>query len=212
MKRLDNEKGSAAIFLLAMMVVSIVLIVIIVNIARVYVVKHQASTAAQLGAFAATSEILFAVEEAIKDFDKAMIDALEEDETYDRLWDEVEKRKAAYKAKGYEEEEAYIKTLNEMLPSRLGNPILKEFFNTEFRLNPAFSTKIYNTVREIVRENEGNEEHIEIVISKEKYRVEVKTDATYETVASGKYIKSFSKDIPQVGYGPELSFLQYVLY
>ena len=212
MKHLDNEKGSAAIYLLWIMTVIIVLTLIIVNIARVYVVKQQASTAAQLGAFAATSEILFATEEAIKDFDEAMMDALGEGEEYEALWDDIEERKNDLMARGKGDEEAYIKALNEMLPGRLGHPILKEIFNAKFRMDAALSTRIYSTVQEVVRKNEGNEEHLEIVISEEKYRVEVKTDATFETVTSGEYIHSFKKDIPQIGYGPELSFLQYILY
>ncbi|MCM3389757.1 pilus assembly protein TadG-related protein [Ureibacillus chungkukjangi] len=211
MKHLKNEKGSAAIFLLWIMTVIIVLSLLIVNIAKVYAVKQQASTAAQLGAFAATSEILFATEEAIKDFDKAMLETLGEGEEYEALWDEVEKRKKSYLANGGGEQRAYIKALNEMLPGRLGDQILKGFFNAKFRADAALSTKIYTTVQRVVRENEGNDEHLEIIISKEKYRVEVKTDATYKTIASGEYINSFSKDIPQVGYGPELTYLQYIL-
>ena len=212
MKHVENEKGSAAIYLLWIMTVIIVLTLIIVNIARVYVVKQQASTAAQLGAFAATSEILFAAEEAIKDFDKAMMEELEADEEYESLWDEIDERKQDLVAHGYSDEKAYIKTLNEMLPGKLGNPILKEAFNAKFRMDAALSTKIYSTVQQVVRENEGNEEHLEILISEEKYRVEVKTDATFKTVTSGEYIDSFEKDIPQIGYGPELSFLQYILH
>jgi len=212
MRHVENEKGSAAIYLLWIMTVIIVLTLIIVNIARVYVVKQQASTAAQLGAFAATSEILFATEEAIKDLDKAMMEELEADEEYESLWDEIDEGKQDLIAHGYSDEKAYIKTLNEMLPGKLGNPILKEAFNAKFRMDAALSTKIYSTVQQVVRENEGNEEHLEILISEEKYRVEVKTDATFKTVTSGEYIDSFEKDIPQIGYGPELSFLQYILH
>ena len=211
MKHLKNEKGSAAIFLLWIMTVIIVLSILIVNIAKVYAVKQQASTAAQLGAFAATSEILFAAEEAIKDFDKAMLETLGEGEEYEALWDEIEERKKSYLTNGEGEQRAYIKALNEMLPRRLGDQILKGFFNAKFRADAALSTKIYTTVQRVVRENEGNDEHLEIIISKEKYRVEVKTDATFKTITSGEYIDSFSKDIPQVGYGPELTFLRYIL-
>ncbi|MDN4492245.1 pilus assembly protein TadG-related protein [Ureibacillus aquaedulcis] len=208
LKHLNNEKGSAAIYLLWIMTVIIVLTVVIVNIAKVYAVKQQASTAAQLGAFAATSEILFATEEGIKDFDEYMMQkALEAGLEYEPLWDEIEERKESYMASDYGEQEAYIKALNEMLPGRLGDPILKGYL----LLDSALSTKIFSTVQDVVRENEGNEEHVEIKISQEKYRVEVKTDATYETIGNGEYIDSFEKDIPELGYGPELSYLQYIL-
>ncbi|KGR76448.1 TadE/TadG family type IV pilus assembly protein [Ureibacillus sinduriensis] len=205
LKLVRNEKGSAAIYLLWIMTVIIVLTLIIVNIAKVYAVKQQASTAAQLGAFAATSEILLATEEGIKDFDLEMLKkAIEAGVEYEPLWDDIEERIESYITSGLGEQEAYIKSLNDILPGRLGDPILKGHIQLD-------STKIYHAVQNVVRENEGNEEHIDVMISKEKYRVEVKTDATYETIGNGEYIDSFEKDIPQIGYGPELSYLQYLL-
>lgn len=208
MRNVRNERGSATIYLLWLTTVMIVLTIIIVNIARVYIVKQQASTAAQLGAFAATSEILIATEDAVKDFDEAMIEALEEGEVYDPLWDEIEDRKEDYILAGDTEQEAYIKALNSILPGNLGNPLLKHFFDLKFS---TLSTSIFHSVSEVIKENEGNEEHLEIVISKEKYRVEVKTDATYNALTDGKYINAFSEDIPQKGYGPQLTYLKYVL-
>lgn len=211
MKLLKNEKGSAAIYLLWMMTVIIVLSIIIVNVVRVYAVKQQASAAAQLGAIAATSEILIATEDAIKEFDEAMMEALEEEEDYEPLWDIIVEKKNDYLSLGYAEEEAFIKALNEILPGRLGDPILKNFFEVKFRLNPTLSTNMYRSAQEVIKENEGNEEHLEILISSDKYRVEVRTDATYETITDGTLIDTFTKDIPQEGYGPPLSYLKYVL-
>lgn len=204
-----NEKGSAAIYLLWIMTVIIVLTLIIVNIAKVYAVKQQASTAAQLGAFAATSEILLATEEGIKDFDLEMLKkAIEAGVEYEPLWDDIVERKESYMTSGVGEQEAYIKALNDILPGRLvGEDELRE----KLSINDALKSKISSSVQQVVRKNEGNEEHLEIIISKEKYRVEVKTDATYKTIGNGEYIDSFQKDIPQIGYGPELSYLQYVL-
>lgn len=207
MRYVNNEKGSAAIYLLWLMTVLIVLTVIIVNIARVYAVKQQASTAAQLGAFAATSEILFATEEVIKDFDTAMMAALGAD--YEPLWDDIVERKEELMATEAGEQEAYIKALNEILPGNMGNPILKDLFQLAYQGN--LSTKINQTVKEVIRENEGNEEHVEILISDEHYRVEVKTDATFDSITDGKLINEFSKDIPQKGYGPQLDYLQFIL-
>jgi len=207
MKYVKNEKGSAAIYLLWIMTVIVALTLIIVNIARVYIVKQQASTAAELGAFAATSEILDSTEDIIKDFDREVM----VEDSNEPLWDEIDERIADYVRMGKSEQEAYIKALNEVLPGRLSDPILNGLFKAKFTGSTALSTDIYNTVRTVIRENEGNEEHLEIVISKEKYRVEVKTDATYKTITDGKIIDSFTKDIPQIGYGPKLSYLQYVL-
>ncbi|RUL54227.1 pilus assembly protein TadG-related protein [Lysinibacillus antri] len=211
MKYVKDEKGSATIYLLWIMTTIIVISVIVINIARVYVVKHQASTAAHLGAIAATSEILFATEEAIKEFDEKMLELLEVDADYEPLWDEILERKSEHMSMGDAEEEAYIKSLNEILPSSLSNELLKEIFEMKFKMDPTLSSDIYHSVEKIVRENEGNEEHLEIVISEDKYRVEVKTDATFDSITDGSFLNRFSKDIPQKGYGPSLRYLQYVL-
>ncbi|RHW39903.1 hypothetical protein D1B33_03385 [Lysinibacillus yapensis] len=209
MKVVKNEKGSAAIYLLWLTTVMIVLTVIIVNIARVYAVKQQSSTAAQLGAFAATSEILFVTEEVIKEFDDVMAET--HGAGYEPLWNIIEKHQENLMANDYSEQEAYIKALNEILPVSFSDPVLKDLFDLRFQNNPMISTSIYDTVRQVIRENGGNDEHLEIFISPERYRVEVKTDATFDSIADGEMMKKFSKDIPQKGYGPELSYLKYIL-
>jgi c-di-AMP phosphodiesterase-like protein len=96
------------------------------------------------------------------------------------------------------------------LPGKIEDPLLKGFFDDKFR-SPYLSNRIYSSVKKIVNENEGNDENIKIKISDDNYRVEVITDATYNTITDGRRLASFSKDIPQKGYGPKLSYLKYVL-
>lgn len=212
MRYLKEERGSAVIYLLWILTTIIVISLIIINIARIYVVKQQASTAAQLGALAATNEILVATEETIKEFDDFMISNLSEGEVYDPLWDIISDRMDDLVANGYSRKKAYIQSLNEILPGRLSNPILKGFFDNKFKANSTLSTNIYNSVKKIVKENEGNEEHLEIKISTDKYRVEVKTDATYDSITDGEILELFTNNISQKGYGPKLKYLEFVLH
>ena len=211
MNVLKNEKGSALFYLLWIITTVIVICVIIVNITRVYVVKQQASSAAELSAIAATGDILMATEEAIKEFDAEMISRLEEGEIYIPLWETITDRVAIHQSNGHSDQEAYIKAYNEILPGSLSNPLLKGFFTVKFTVDPALGTKMYQTVSRIVKANEGNEEHLEIKISTDTYRVEVKTDATFESITDGKILARFLKDIPQEGYGPTLKYLERVL-
>lgn len=219
MKYLKDEKGSAFIYLLWILTTVLVISLIIINITRVYVVKQQASTSAQLGALAATNEILIVTEEAIKEFDAEMIKRLQEAAAaseepvvieYEPLWDIIIQRKLVLKAGGESSQGANIKALNEILPGRIGDSLLKEFFDKKFE-SADISNNIHSSVKRIVKENEGNDEHIEIKVSKDNYRVEVITDATYDTITDGSRLASFSKDIPQKGYGPTLSYLKYIL-
>ena len=211
MNVLKNEKGSALFYLLWILTTVIVICAIIVNITRVYVVKQQASSAAELSAVAATGDILTATEEAIKEFDAEMISRLEEGEIYIPLWETITDRVAIHQSNGHSDQEAYIKAYNEILPGSLSNPLLKGFFTVKFTVDPALSSKMYQTVSRIVKANEGNEEHLEIKISTDTYRVEVKTDATFESITDEKILARFSKDIPQEGSGPTLKYLERVL-
>ena len=211
MNVLKNEKGSALFYLLWIITTVIVICAIIVNITRVYVVKQQASSAAELSAVAATGDILIATEEAIKEFDAEMISRLEEGEIYIPLWETITDRVAIHQSNGHSDQEAYIKAYNEILPGSLSNPLLKDFFTVKFTVDPSLGTKMYQTVSRIVKANEGNEEHLEIKISTDTYRVEVKTDATFESITDGKILARFLKDIPQEGSGPTLKYLERVL-
>ncbi len=211
MKLLKNENGSAMFYLLWIITTVIVISIIIVNITRVYVVKQQASSAAELSAVAATGDILTATEEAIKEYDEEMLSRLEEGQIYIPLWETITESITRHQSNGHSKQEAYIKAFNEILPGSLNDALLKSFFTIKFTVDPTLGNKMYQTVRQIVKQNEGNEEHLEIKISTDTYRVEVKTDATFESITDGKIIARFLKDIPQKGYGPTLDYLESVL-
>lgn len=220
MKYLKDEKGSSLVYLLWIFTATIVLFLIVTNIARIYIVKQQASAAAELAALAATGEILTVTEEGIRDYDIAMASwAAAEGLSYNPLWDEIELAIDGLVASGKTKHEAYTKVFNDKLPGLLFDaplvpdapPNLKDYVKSRF--DTYLASRMDTTVRQIIRENEGNDEpgHVEIVISPEKSRVEVKTDATYDTITDGSLLTSFSEDIPQKGYGPPLKYLENIL-
>jgi hypothetical protein len=60
----------------------------------------------------------------------------------------------------------------------------------------------------VIGENNGNAESTAATVSKEKWRVEVKSTVTFETVSDHKWIKSFTSELPQRGYGPQMEYLK----
>ena len=209
MKWLKDERGSSLVYLLWIITATIVLFLIVTNIARIYIVKQQASAAAELAALAATGEILVATEDAIKEFDVIMENLNEGG--YEPLWTDIEERVDSLTASGYSHNEALIESYNELLPGRFGGePDLKEIILLTID-NLTFMNRVQSTAEQIVKENEGNEESVVIKISTEKFRVEVKSDATYETLTDSDLLASFKEDIPQEGYGPPLDYLREVL-
>jgi len=211
-KHIKNEKGNSLVYLLWIFTATIVLFLIVTNIARVYIVKQQASSAAELAALAATGEILSATKDAIEEFDEKMEELTPEGTIYKPLWKDIEKKVDSYKSSGDSEQVALVKAYNELLPDRFGEePIDLRQIILKSMNELSFQTKVQSTVENIVKKNEGNEEHVEVKISTSKFRVEVKTDATYKTLTDGDLLASFSKDIPQEGIGPKLLYLKEVL-
>lgn len=132
----------------------------------------------------------------------------EEPEVYEPLWDKILER-----SNNKSNQKAYIQALNAILPGSLSDPLLKQFFDQKFT-GAALSNNIYSSAKRVVKENGGNEEqdHLKVKISYEHYRVEVITDATFDSITDGRLLAAFSKDIPQKGLGPALQYLEYVLH
>lgn len=199
------------------MVTSIVICVIVLNIAKVYAVKQQAANATQLAALAGTSVLVQATQKAINEFDTESGDPIViSQRTLQRLNDngkpigELIKEKAdEYKSEGLAKDIAYIKAMNEILSSRM---------DVYFKLGELVDSNVgkeevkkqfIQTVRDVVKENGGEEDGIEITFTSD-FRVEVEADASYESITdtAEKYINEMTIDVPQKGSGPSLLFLE----
>ena len=51
---------------------------------------------------------------------------------------------------------------------------------------------------------------MDITLSTEEWRIEVKSTATFESIADKKLIEVFQEKVPQKGYGPKLKYLEKV--
>lgn len=68
--------------------------------------------------------------------------------------------------------------------------------------------KVLHEVQAIISDNEANPEDTEIILSHEKWRLEVKSTATFESISDYKLIQLFQPKVPQKGYGPQLIYLE----
>lgn len=90
-------------------------------------------------------------------------------------------------------------------------PLLKNKFTERFGSSASeIPDKVRSTVQDIINENKANSEDTEIEFSQEKWRLEIKSTATFESISDHKYISKFLEDIPQVGYGSSLKYLESV--
>ncbi|KAA9015975.1 pilus assembly protein TadG-related protein [Niallia endozanthoxylica] len=221
MKFVKNENGNAAIFMLWLLGIVAIIFVIIVNIIKVYVVKEQANLAVEQAALAGTAVLLEKTKEAVNEFDtRPTVDPLYlADREVQKLTDSgksvemlIEEETEKYLARGMDEGDAYIKAANKILPSRVnGHPFLKKELKRSLGLSSSDAAYLFSSaVLKTIDENEAKTEKTEIELSREDWRVEVKSVVQFETISDQKFIASFLSEIPQKGYGPTLAYLENV--
>ncbi len=221
MKFVKNENGNAAIFMLWLLGIVAIIFVITVNIIKVYVVKEQANLAVEQAALAGTAVLLEKTKEAVNEFDtRPTVDPLYlADREVQKLADSgksvemlIEEETEKYLTRGMDEGDAYIKAANKILPSRVnGHPFLKKELKRSLGLSSSDAVYLFSSaVFKTIDENEAKTEKTEIELSREDWRVEVKSVVQFETISDQKFIASFLSDIPQKGYGPTLAYLENV--
>ncbi|MDE3840777.1 hypothetical protein C0966_15995 [Bacillus methanolicus] len=214
MKYVQNEKGNAAFYLLWLLGIVAIIFVLTINIVKVYVVKEHANLAVEQAALGGTAVLLEKTEEAVEEFDTSIdLQSIAQKGLDGRSVGElIEEKKKEYMDNGADEADAYIKAANEILPDKLQKyPLLKYEFTKRFGSSASeIPEKVRSTVQDIIIENKANTEDTEIEFSQEKWRLEIKSTTTFESISDHKFISKFFKDIPQEGYGPSLKYMESV--
>ncbi|MBM4763254.1 hypothetical protein [Bacillus sp. B15-48] len=217
MNYFKNERGNAAIFLLWLLGIVAIIFILTINIVKVYIVKEHANLAVEQAALAGTAVLLEKTKKAVKDFDtKPTLDPLyildrEAQQTLDlgkSVSELIENRKNQLVGSGRAEADAYIKAANEILPVRVDRHyFLKKELKDAFG---SLGSELSAAVIRVINDNDARQEDTVIELSNDHWRVEVESTVRFESISDNKYIMSFFEDIPQVGYGPTLSFLEKV--
>lgn len=211
MKYLSNERGNSAFYIIWLLGISAVIFVIVINIAKVYVVKQQASTATQQAAFAGTIVFLEVTQKGIENFDsdltKSTAQKLEDGES---IQVQIDKKVDELVSQDVDLQQAYIKAYNEVLPEKLRKHPQFEIEMKETFRDSGLRGKLLSAVQSTITANEANADDFEVLLSDTKWRVEVTADATYKTITDGTYLRSFTSDIKQKGVGPSLKYLEYI--
>lgn len=212
MKHMKNERGNAAFYLIWILGISAVIFVLVVNIAKVYLVKEQAATATQQAAFAGTVVLLEATQEGIESFDSDLTKSTAQKvlDGGKTIQEQIDEKVEELEGQGEDLQLAYIKAYNSILPEKMDkHPQFKNEMEDTFQ-DPGLSSRLLSAVQSTIFANEANAEGLEVILSDTKWRVEVKADATFETVTDGTYLKSFTSKIPQKGYGPSLEYVKFI--
>lgn len=210
MNYVKNEKGTSAFYLLWITGIVLAIFVIVINIAKVYIIKEQANTAVEQAAIAGTSVLIEKTKEAIDAFDSSPESLPQKEADVKTISEQIDEKKMEYLSQNYSDSEAYIRALNDILPSKLAlyNELKMEF---ETRLRDSTSL-IYDAAQQVISANHGNiDERTEIILSREKWRIEIKATTTFESISDNKFIAAFIKKIPQKGYGPSLVYLKEIM-
>jgi len=209
MKYIQNEQGNSAFYLLWIIGMTAVVFIIVMNIGRVYIVKQQAATATQQAAIAGTSVLIEATNEGVDAFDQMIIPEVKVECIFDKpVKESVNERVQQLRDSGKTSDLIYITAFNDELIPKMNQC---DSLKGKILESVSSSTDQYVTAaRNTLESNEANSERLEVLLSDTKWRVEVKADATFETITDGSYLKSFKTEIPQKGYGPPMEYLKVV--
>ena len=196
MKYVSNERGNSVFYIIWLLGISAVIFVIVINIAKVYVVKQQASTATQQAAFAGTIVLLEVTQEGIENFDSDLTKSATQ-----KYWMEespfkikLMKKWMNWSLQDIDLQLAYIKAYNEVLPEKIKkHPQFKKEMKETFQ-DSDLSGKLLSTVQSTIMANEANAEDVEVSV-RYKMACGSTADATYKTITDGTYLKSFTSDI-----------------
>lgn len=212
MKRyIDNEKGNSIFFILWLFGIVAVVFLIVANIAKIYVVQAQANSSVEQAAFAGTSVLIDETTKTIEEFDGSVISAAQKAlDGGKSINEQIEEKQQKLTDSGKASDLSYIQVLNDVLPGELEeHPLLKEAFREHFS-DSTLNSRIQNAAQSILTDNDANPEDMDLILSTEDWRIEVKSTATFESISDKKLIEVFQEKIPQKGYGPKLKYLEKV--
>ena len=212
MKYVKNERGNSFFYILWLMAIVIIMLVIVLNIAKVFVVKQQADTAVEQAAMAGTREVIVKTNEAIKEFDANLASLVPDFVDGKTIEEQVVEKKNYFINQKYPEAEAYIKALNDVLPSKIETyEPLKQELISKLGGKSTLVSLAWPSVETIVGENHGNKTAPTPELNfTNDWRLEVKAAVTYESISNNRIMAKFFDKIPQKGYGPKLEYLENV--
>ncbi|MYL55706.1 hypothetical protein GLW08_20605 [Pontibacillus yanchengensis] len=208
MKHLNNEQGNSVFYLIWMLGIVGGVLIIVFNMSNIFIVKQNASMAAEQAALAGTSVILEETQKAIEDFDEKAI-AQKLLDGGDTIEEQIDEKQKEYYNNGYSNSRALIFAYNEVLPEKMNKyEKLKEELSDHLSSNK-IDGKIRNEVISVIQRNSGLSEETEVEINKDEWYIEVKTASRYETISSGEYVEEeLSEDVVQKGQGPSLNYVE----
>ncbi|TMU82719.1 hypothetical protein FGG79_20780 [Bacillus sp. BHET2] len=211
-KYIGNEKGNSIFFILWLFGIVAIVFLLVANIAKIYVVQAQANSSVEQAAFAGTSVLIEETTRTIEEFDGSGISAAQKFlDGGKSIKEQIEEKQQELEDSGRTSDLAYLHALNDVLPGELEeHPLLKEAFSEHFSRDPSLNSRIRNTAQSILTDNNANPEDMDITLSTEEWRIEVKSTATFESIADKKLIEVFQEKVPQKGYGPKLKYLEKV--
>ncbi len=214
MKLLKEERGSVIIYFLGLLGLVAVLFLFLTNIGRAFVVNNHVANVAEQAAFAATAVYIERTNDVIEQYDEWLTS-----HPFFELWglepvgELVEERHNYYRGSNYGENQAYIMALNDVLPDEI---------NSRYRFRNMMRNQVggigdyslYSEIIRILNSNEGDfimdSSNTYFVLSDTDWRIEVTTTIEFERVAGGDIINAKSHQYERTGYGPKLTYLEYV--
>ncbi|MDW2879572.1 MULTISPECIES: hypothetical protein [Bacillaceae] len=206
MDNLKNENGNTTIFMISFFGIFTLMFMLIANFANVLIEKQHASNNADQASIVASGILLEALDEAIDEYDRAILEQLLEGEIEpEKLRDKVNDEIQGLSSDQYSETEKRHIAINNVLKRELpGNGLLESKISSSLA---GARDQIMTEVQINILNNNGKVEETTISLN-DKNRIEVNTSTRYEAVKFDEYLSENQRYIKQTGQGPSFDFLE----
>lgn len=219
MNKLKSEDGNMTILSISVMAFGLLMIVLFLNFTKFFAVFDRANTSAEQASLAATSVVYEEAMEVISTYEYKCGETEDGDPIYCPLRDVFNNVKNSVQASNpsYTTNQINREAINQLLISWLPREAdLSRILRSKLISS---GSRIQQVVREVITENKGKVTGTEIRYFNNDNRIEVLTTAELEINDAG-FIPSLNYDIPNIGLGVEVPFIEmlgwsdrsYVLY
>lgn len=209
-KRLQNEDGNIALFVLGMLSIIMILLIFVVNLGGALATKEQSGTTAQQASMAASSVLYEEVRRVVYEYeDETLEGALQA--FFEDIEEMVDDRTSELSGTGnyadWTVNEIELEAFDQVLTEELNKDEVRNKL-IDLLGDEDIETKVINKTKSAIIANDGVLEGAELSIKDDRFYVRAANKL--ESVSYDGFMEGIQENVYQESAGPKIDFLDFV--
>lgn len=220
MRWIKCQKGNITLLSIASVSAMIGMFLIVFSLVNGMLVKGNATSSAEQASIAATSVLYEAINDAIDEYDEELEEELleaEEEEESESESEEIEEELLRERIDEHIMNNHESISSSQKMRTAINDVLIEELELSNEDLENYLSDHMNTSINEatqaaisLINDNNGSTNDGEIIFFNDYHRIEVYASSRYESLIFDSLIQENDRFILDVGYGPEMRFLEYL--